>query len=150
LKRFVYILQLINISLLLSTCSEYKPNTNSTTLSIELCELTETKNALIFVVSDYDCHFCVASINQWIDDVNNKDKHLFKNLFGLYFGNKNEPIHYKILEKTKKEVSWYFHLDPNIYLKIEELSTNKKGPFAVRIENGEIVYVLEVNTSVYK
>lgn len=150
MKRFIYIILLINTTLSLSSCSKLQSSSHSTYLSIDLCELIERQNALIFVVSDYDCHFCVASINQWIDDVNNKDKHLSKNLFGLYFGNENEPIHYKILETTKKEVSWYFHLDPNIYLKIEELSTNKKGPFAVKIENGEIVYVFEVNTSVYK
>lgn len=133
----------------LASCDSPKDSMLVREISKELSD-TLLVNNLIFIVSDYDCHYCVSSIRNWLDSIQNTPSFGVERVSGLYFGARHEPVHYSVLDTVKFPIHWSFSQNYTLYAQIEHFSDEKKGPFAVKIGDGKLEYVLSVNGNIFR
>jgi hypothetical protein len=100
-------------------------------------EISDLKNATIFIVSEFDCYECVGKIESVVNDFQNNEQHTF---YGLYYktSNKTSKLESSLYETIR--IIWKNVNSIKLFNDINTLTGSANGPYVIEVRNGKLEY----------
>lgn len=100
-------------------------------------EISDLKNATIFIVAEFDCYECVGKIESVVHDFQNNKQDTF---YGLYYKTSNKTSKLESSLYETNSIIWKNVNSVKLFNDINTLTGSTNGPYVIEVRNGKLEY----------